>query len=68
MRFLRQMYHHDGVTNLAQLRQDAQEAARKGEPVLLHLHPYEELFDGCGPTLRRQRALHEEYVTKEVPA
>lgn len=60
-KFRRQMFHHEGVTNLAKLRQDAQEAAQRGERVLLHLHPYEELFDGCGPTQSRVQALHETF-------
>jgi hypothetical protein len=41
-RFRREMYHHEGVTDLAVLRRDAARAAQR-EPVLLHLHPYDEL-------------------------
>lgn len=40
--YRRQMFHHEGVTDLAVLRRDAARAARH-EPVLLHLHPYDEL-------------------------
>jgi hypothetical protein len=41
-RFKRELFHHEGVTDLAVLRRDAVRAAQK-EPVLLHLHPYDEL-------------------------
>ena len=59
--FRRHLFHHEGVTDIRKMREDAQESARKGEPVLLHLHPYEEFYDGCGPTQRRVQALHETF-------
>lgn len=43
----RNMFHHDGVTDATVMRNEAARAGLRGELVLLHLHPYEELWDGC---------------------
>lgn len=40
----RHLFHTQGVTDLAALRSAAH---RAGEPVVLHMHPYVEAFDGC---------------------
>lgn len=71
--FRRHMFHHEGVTDLHKMREEAAAAARAGEPVLLHLHPYIEAYDGC-PFNERQRTLelwdegHEEFVPEGVVA
>ena len=43
----RNMFHHQGMTDLSAMRRDAEAHAAKGESVVLHLHPYEEEYDGC---------------------
>lgn len=56
MNVKRHMYHYEGMTDLAQLRRDAQ---RAGEPVLIHLHPYTEEFGGCAYLPSEQLRDHE---------
>lgn len=46
----RHLFHHEGVTDLAVMMRDAQAAADRGEDVTLHLHPYDEEWDGCKPS------------------
>lgn len=65
----RQMFHHEGVTDLAVMRRDAQRAADKGEDVTLHLHPYDDEWDGCNPKrlFNSKHEFFEAHATK-VPA
>lgn len=44
MKIKRHLYHWEGLTDLSAQRGAAQ---RSSEPAVLHLHSYQEEYDGC---------------------
>lgn len=56
------MFHHEGLTDLSVMRREAQALAKAGQTVFLHMHPYNDMADGCGEVERTMN--HESYGTK----
>lgn len=46
MTYSHHMYHAPGLTDLSKMRAEATRLAST-TPVIIHLHPYEDGFDGC---------------------
>jgi hypothetical protein len=56
----RHLFHHEGMTDLASMRKAALTISST-EPVILHLHEYDEMHDGCLPGAVWETGTHEVY-------
>lgn len=62
----RHLYHYPDMTDLSALRREARERADQGERVVLHLHEYEDEFDGCGYSIEYGPNRHELFEKEDA--